>query len=97
MPGMNDANQPRKLRGPITLFCESRRFRWSVIAFALPILYVLSAGPHYGLSNYGLIPEWAEGPLDWFYIPFWRLTNTAPDVISAPLIWYVELWGSLDV
>ena len=45
MPGMS---QPaRKRRGPITLFCHSRRFRWAVIslAFGAPALYVASFGP----------------------------------------------------
>src|SRR5689334_13118600 len=43
---MSDPEQKR--RGPITLFCESRRFRWVVIALAallLPIVYVASLGP----------------------------------------------------
>jgi len=97
MPGMNDANRPGKWRGPITLFCESRRFRWSAIIVAALVLYVLSAGPYVWPSQYAFIPEWAETPMGWFYVPFWRLTHHAPDVISDPLIWYVELWGSLDI
>jgi hypothetical protein len=42
MPGMGT-----KRRGPITLFCESRRFRWSVVALnvLLPVLYIASFGP----------------------------------------------------
>ena len=36
----------RKRRGPITLFFESRRFRWTAIAVALlPVLYVAGFGP----------------------------------------------------
>ena len=36
----------RKRRGPITLFCESRRFRRAVLALVLPpILYIMSFGP----------------------------------------------------
>jgi hypothetical protein len=97
MPGiMDDAKRAIKWRGPITLFCESRRFRCSTITVATLVLYLLSAGPYAWLSQYRLIPEWAETPMDWFYIPFWRLTFHAPDAISDALIWYVELWGSLD-
>lgn len=50
-PGMS---QPaRKPRGPITLFCESRRFRWAtVILFAVLIGYPLSFGPACWVSSY---------------------------------------------
>ena len=46
-------NQPaRKRRGPITLFCESRRFRLAVIAVALlPVLYVAGFGPACWLAS----------------------------------------------
>ena len=52
----------RKRRGPITLFYESRRFRWTIIAVVLiPILYVVSFGPACWLCNYGRLearPVW---------------------------------------
>ena len=44
IPGMSEAE--RKRRGPITLFCESRRFRWAfAVLVLLPALYVASFGP----------------------------------------------------
>lgn len=48
MPGMSE----RKWRGPMTLFCESRRFR-RVIAFAALTLigYPLSVGPVCWISS----------------------------------------------
>jgi len=50
MPAMS---QPaRKRRGPITLFCESRLFRWTAIAVALlPVLYVAGFGPACWLAS----------------------------------------------
>ena len=53
-PGYNPGmNQPaRSRRGPITLFCESRRFRWSIIAAALmAAAYIVSFGPACWISG----------------------------------------------
>ena len=47
-PGYNSGmnHSAHKRRGPITLFCESRTFRWAVVALiAPPVLYVASFGP----------------------------------------------------
>ena|SRR5579872_2032831 len=41
-----DSAGTRKRRGPITLLCESRRFRWAMTALVvMPVLYVASFGP----------------------------------------------------
>ena len=68
-------NEPeRKRRGPITLFCESRRFRWSIIALAalfLPIVYVTSFGPACWINlrtgRGGLAIGAFYRPLGWVY------------------------------
>jgi len=72
-------NEPeRKRRGPITLFCESRRFRWGVIAVVLllPVLYVASFGPACWWFTPGSYSATPKVPA--FYMPIGWLYFHAP-------------------
>ena len=76
----------RKRRGPITLFCESRRFRWTIFAAVLmPVLYVLSFGPACWITGQmgirgDMIPR--------LYAPALRLLNHGP---RGSIQWYAGL------
>jgi hypothetical protein len=82
-------------RGPITLFFESRRFRWAVILVTVPtVLYVASYAVLASLYNRGLlsrrlmaVTEWLRWPLSWLY------ANGLKPVRDA-LVWFSSLWGS---
>jgi hypothetical protein len=82
----------RKRRGPITLFCESRTFRWAVVALiAPPVLYVASFGPACWISSHTgrgadvvsivfqpVFSVWWKGPK-----PFDRLIATYATAFAA--------------
>src|SRR5262245_647651 len=70
----------RKRRGPITLFCESRRFRWAaIIVVLLPVLYVASYAPimWWLLKNLGY-PTGMDTAAEYVYAPLWPMLNVTP-------------------
>jgi hypothetical protein len=92
---MNEPNRPRRRRGPITLFCESRRFRWSAIACVTLGLYVLTA-PLSELLILNIVlrgwigEDWRDtviGIIRGFYFPVHWMQMYGPWPVSAPLDW----------
>jgi hypothetical protein len=77
----------RKRRGPITLFCESRRFRWTVIAAAVltPGLYVASFGPACWISSRA-----NSQALPAAYLPIGWLLKNSPQPIATALVEYAQ-------
>jgi hypothetical protein len=93
LPGM--IKPAWKLRGPITLFCESRRFRWTAIAIALlPVLYVIGFGPacwwlstRYALKDGGKLFYAPQ-----IYSPIGRFVLWSGDVKAQSAIgWYATI------
>jgi hypothetical protein len=81
----------RTRRGPITLFCESRRFRWTIIAAVLmAALYVVSFGPACWLCNCGCLEA---RPLWLAYRPVTLLWDRAPRPFSAAIEWWGDVIG----
>jgi hypothetical protein len=88
---MSGANRPRRWRGPITLFCESRHFRWSAIVGLILVLYVLSVGPAFWLATRGFLPKWAVSLIGTVYMPLGWAAGMLPRVGQA-ILWYTEYW-----
>jgi hypothetical protein len=82
---MLDMNQP----------CKAGSWPLAAIALIvlLPLFYVLSIGPAIWLHHRDLIPEL---PLTAIYWPLEWLADAMP-TISAPLVWYVDVWDGPDV
>ena len=76
MPAMSQA--ARKPRGPITLFCEGRRFRWATVAVVMSLAYPLSLAPASWLVDRKVIPL---RPVAAFYRPILRPVLKSPDWI----------------
>ena len=70
----------------------NRRERWAktlaVVLASSALLYVLSIGPVYWLAWQDYLPEWTDGPLDFFYTPI----HQSPKPIHDAVNWYVHLW-----
>jgi len=94
-PGYNPGMGERKRRGPITLFCESRRFRWAVIAAVVVLLYPISFGPACWvcsrISQSGVSWEIT----DFLYSPllstWWHNDQR---IIGNVISWYANLWAN---
>jgi hypothetical protein len=85
MPGMN--MPARKRRGPITLFCESRPFRWTAIAVVfLPVLYLTSFGPACWISS-----RTNTQALPAAYLPIGWLLGNSPRLIVIALVEYAQV------
>ena len=84
----------RKRRGPITLLCESRRFRWAAVAavVVVPILYVVGVGP----ACWIIERTGHEGPvyeaLAWFYGPLETAYDYAPEPVQQVMDSWCDLW-----
>lgn len=76
-----------KRRGPITLFCESQRFRWTAITAVvlIPTLYVASFGPACWISSRTGSPI-----LPVAYQPIGWLLENAPQPIATALVEYAQ-------
>jgi hypothetical protein len=82
----------RKRRGPITLLCESRRFRWAtLILFAVLSGYPLSFGPACWLNDRGILRMAVMSAL---YSPVLATAENGrlPKVID----WYARLGARSD-
>ena len=90
MPAMSEPR--RKRRGPITVFCEYRRFRLAVIvAFVVPALYVAGFGPVCWLTDHGVLPIACSYPV---YRPLAIfVANWCPSWVESALTRYGELGG----
>ena len=76
----------RKPRGPITLFCESRRFRLAVVLVAmLPIAYFVSFGLAFRCGRH-----FSGTGFDVVYRPCIYLALDAPAPIRDPVRWCVR-------
>jgi hypothetical protein len=87
MPGMS---QPaRKRRGPITLFFESRRFRWAIaLLVLLPVLYVASFGPASWLARNDIVSL----ELAWrVYRPLAPVIARCPERLRREITTHVDL------
>jgi hypothetical protein len=79
----------RKRRGPITLLCESRRFRWAVVALiAPPVLYVASFGPACWLTDYSGM---GKEIVPMIYKPAIWCSVNGPGPVSAVVNWWAHL------
>ena len=76
----------RKRRGPITLFCESRSFRWATLLVVMAtVVYPISYGPALWFASRDLLPERTHRPFDWFYAPLQRIAyQGGPAVLRVP-------------
>jgi hypothetical protein len=82
MLGMS--NPGRKRRGPITLFCESRGFRWAVIVALM--LYVPSIGPACWISSQ---LHMGTGAVSFIYQPVMRMSvKISQDRVYFPICSY---------
>jgi len=65
---------------------------WATVGLvAIPVLYVLSAGPACWLATRDLEPEWL-GETDRFYQPILWILNYAPGPIPKYYFRYLDLW-----
>ena len=91
---MAEAKRPRKWRGPITLFCESRRVRWIVLVGLLPALYVASYGPiMWWLWRKLGFPSWMETAAEYVYAPLLLTLNHSPQWVNDGFWVYTDWWG----
>ena len=78
----------RKRRGPITLLCENRRFRWTIIAAVLvPVLYVGSFGPACWIMSRST----ASNDVPKAYLPMGWLIYNSPKWVENLLRAYARL------
>jgi DMSO reductase anchor subunit len=62
---------------------------WATVVLSVVVLYCLSAGPVIWLYSHGTIPDWADAPTTWFYVPLDWLAHKYP----VAFFWYADLWG----
>jgi len=89
----------RNPRGPITLFCDSRRFRSVVfIVVLLPVLYVAGYAPimWWLLKNLGY-PTWMDTAAEYVYAPLWPMLNVTPQWARDAFDAYEDWWGRPEV
>lgn len=61
---------------------------WATAFLAALVAYPLSWGPVTWLTWHDQLPEWTDGPLDFFYTPLYE----SPKPIHDALAWYECLW-----
>jgi hypothetical protein len=72
---------------------RERWTKWTAAGIGVPVLYFLSVGPVIWLQARGMMPAWADAPVEWIYWPIVWMAKDAPLPISAVFWWYAELWG----
>ena len=89
------SKQPKRIRGPITVLCESPRARrWAVIAtIALPFLYLAGFGPFCWMAAAPRAPGQSDVPRIWMrsYFPIGAFIHYTQSQDSKPLRRWITL------
>jgi hypothetical protein len=65
----------------------------AVVVVAVPVLYLLSAGPAHWMFARGWPPQWAYDAAEIVYAPIRWIFDYAPTPLRDALRWYLDLWG----